>query len=276
RRTTRWRRESVVLALVLGLGPLHGAISSCQTATPGQEILFELGVEGSLSTGRPPSEAFETYAGWTVTLNRALAAVAPVYFYEGEAMASNWERVFGIPSAYACPTHAQHNYGAVLGEVLEQHGVDLLGETASLGEVLGYAGTCRSVELHLHPPGEVPIGSGADVITDLDGHTVLLEGTATREGRTVPFVARLTLPDEGLMRIVESISADVELRDAAERPGRVVVQVLLDQWLATVDFDSLVESEGGRFVFTDETQAWSALVRGIRWRDSYRVAWRSE
>ncbi len=262
--------ESLLVAVVAA------NLLSCNATTTGKEITLSVSVAGGTSANTPTTEPFTTYAGWSVTLSQALVAVGPLYFYEGAPQASLWRRAFSIPSAHACPTHAQYNKGTVLGEVLRQYVVNLLAPPMSLGSVLGLAGTCRTVELHLHPPGEVSQGASATEIELLEGKSVRLQGSASKAGVTVPFIARLTIPDEGLMRIVESIAAQVELADASQRPGALLIEPLLDMWLASVDFDSLTQMEGSSYVFSDDSQAWAALVRGVRSRNSYRVSWRTQ
>lgn len=262
--------------LAAGALALAFAPTSCKTETAGEEITFTAALSGGTSSGQPVTEAFSTYSGWNVRLSRAVAAVGPLYFYGGEPQARWFDGLFGVRSAHACPTHAQYDKGPVLGEVVLQFGVDLLGSVVPTGTVPGLLGNCQSVELHLHPPGKIAAGSPASALSPLGGDTILLEGTASRESVERAFRARLTLPDEGLLRIVESIPANVPLRDAAEKPGFILVEALVDQWLATVDFGSLTQQDGDTWVLTEQTQAWTSLVRGIRSKQSYRVTWRSE
>lgn len=271
------RRAGVAAAIVrTALAVMLAAgLPSCTASTTGKEIAFSAAAAGGTSTGTPPTATFTTYAGWSVTLSQALVLMGPLYFYEGAPQASRWKRLLPISSAYACPTHAQYNKGTVLGEVLQQYVVDLLGQPTALGQIMGFAGTCRTVELHLHPHGEMLQGPSATDVALLQGHSVRLEGTATKADMTVPFIARLTIPDEGLMRIVESIAAEVELGVVGQQAGSLQLEALLDMWLATVQFDSLTRMEGASYVFSDDDQAWAALARGVRARSSYRVSWRA-
>jgi len=263
--------RSLVVAL---FGLFVTSQPSCTSSTAGKEIAFSAAIGGATTGNTAPRGAFTTYAGWSVTLSKALVAVGPLYVYEGAPQTRLLKDIFSIPTAEACPTHAQYSKGAVLGEVLQQYVVDLLGEPTDLGSVAGIAGTGRTLELHLHPPGEVAPGASAIDVRSLEGDTLRLEGVATKGDATVPFIVRLTLPDQGLMRIVESIGADVELSDASQRPGRLLIEPMLDGWFASVEFDSLTRQEGAVFVVSDDTQAWAALVRGVRSRQSYRVSWR--
>ena len=270
-RRAGWPRATLVICAA-GLAAAVGLdLVSCGAETSGQEITFATAISGGAGEGT--AQEFTTYAGWRVKLDQAYVAVGPIYYYEGEPQASLLQRILGPGVARACPTHAQYNKGTVLGEILEQHVVDLLAATPTdTGQVFGLAGTCRAVELHLHPLGEISAGSPAAAFDALGGDTVHLSGSAEKEGQTVRFSGGMTIPDEGLMQIVESISADVSLEpDAA---GTLVVEVLLDQWLASVDFSSLTEKQGDDYRFTENTQAYNALLRGIRSRGAYRVSWR--
>lgn len=266
-----------ILAALAGLVAAPGGLISCGAETAGESAVFVTGFGGATHSGDPLT-SFVTDAGWQVDLDVALAAVGPIYLYEGEPRAGLGRRLGGLGAARACPTHAQYDYGTVLGEVLEQYVIDLLAfDPTPTGEVAGTRGTCQSFEVHLHPPGEIAAGSPGEDFDSLQGFTVWLEGTASRGDDEVPFEAGLTIPDEGTQRIVESIAADVEIVDAGERPGMVVVHALLDRWFADVDFDTLVEiGDGDRYRFTEGIQATNALVFGIRSRYAYELAWREE
>lgn len=249
---------------------------SCEAETAGRSIRFQTAAQGAVDSGEELND-FETAKGWRVELTRALALLGPVYFYGGEPMASRRLILPGAGVAMACPTHAQYDYGAVLGEVLDQYVIDLLADKpTSTGEVDGQAGTCQSVEVHLHPQGDqgLRLASGADAVALLEGYSIRLEGTAEKDGETVPFRALVTIPDEGTARIVQNIAGNVVLDDVSDKPGRLVVQALLDIWLTEVDFSTLTETdEDGAFLFTEGTQAWTALVQAVRNRYAYRVVW---
>jgi hypothetical protein len=257
------------------------ALSSCNE-TAGEAISYRTGALGSTSTGEPVDE-FENARGWTVRLNEARLAIGPVYFYNAPPLAHLWlkrglERAFGVGTAQACPAHAQYDRGAVLGEVLAQYVVDLLGdEVTDTGDTAGVAGHMQMFELHFHPPGEITAGSSRDEFEALGEGTIWLTGVATRDDQEIPFVASFTIPDEGTWRIVESIEADIQLEPEIVDSGRAVVLVHLDQWLHNVEFDSLTETdEDGNFEIIEDTQAWTALLAAVRSRYSYGIEWREE
>lgn len=278
--TKRALRPRLLAALALTLTLLPQPFSACNVETAGEAVRFATAAQGILSDGQPVGE-FETAAGFTVELDTARVALGPIYFYGGEPMASAapvFESLGGV--ARACPTHSQYDYGAVLGEVIEQYAVDLLAaEPTPTGEIDGEAGTCHSTEIHIHPPGDqqLPAGSPAADIEELEGASLLLEGMASKDGQSVPFRAALDIPDEGTMRVVQNIEADIEIEDLSVRPGAAVVQVLVDAWLDQVDFASLTETDAnGRFLFSEGTQAKSALLQAVRNRYSYQLTWRDQ
>jgi len=269
--------RTLLASLALLLTLLSQPFYACNVETSGEAIRFATAARGITSDGQPVGE-FENSKGWTVNLDRALVSLGPVYFYGGEPMARStpiFEAFGGV--AHACPTHSQYDYGAVLGEVLSQYAVDLLAaEPTSTGEVDGEAGTCHSIELHIHPVGaeQLPAGSPADELDELEGASILLEGVATRDEGSVPFRAVLDIPDEGTMRVVQNIEGNVELDDNSNRPGTAVVQILVDAWFENVDFSSLTETDDdGTFLFTEDTQAQVALLQAVRNRYSYSLEW---
>jgi hypothetical protein len=267
---------AVVAVLALLLLP---SVFSCGAQTQGRAISFRTAVQGGVADGQTGA-AFVTSKGWSVELQSARTVVGPVYFYGGAPMARSIPLSSLFASvALACPTHAQYDYGAILGEVLEQHVVDLLADApTSTGEVPGEAGTCQSAELHLHPPGDDRLAKASPkaAFDQLGGHTVVIAGTATKGETTRPFRVALDIPKEGTMRIVQNIAADVELDDATTKPGTMVVVVLLDAWFDQVDFSSLSETdEDERYLFSEDTQARAALLQAMRNRYSYRVDWRA-
>lgn len=269
------------IAVRLGLSAAAAAailsgVFACTEETAGESIEFDTGVVGASSTGGSVT-TFTNSRGWTVELSTAKVAVGPVYFYSAEPYATLFDRVLGIRVAHACPSHAQYDRGTVLGEVLNQYAVDLLsGEVTSTGLSAGESGTCRMFELHLHPPGDVPAGSPNGEFSSLQGFTAYIAGTASKDADVIPFEGGMTVPDEGTMRIVESIPASVALRDMGETSGRAVVEVYLDQWLTNVDFSSLPEAANDApRTFTEDSQAYTAWLTGIRSRFSYGLSWRN-
>ena len=267
------KKLRIALLMLLAL-----AVFSCGDETAGEALSFDtaaLGVTESGATDQP----FVNSKGWRITLDTAALAVGPIYYYSSEAQAGLFERLFAIKSVYACPAHAQYDKGTVLGEIRQQVVVDLLAESPTqTGESNGEKGNCRMFELHFHPPGEIPTTSDDSAYERLEGHSFVISGVAEKDGAEIAFSGHLTIPDEGTMRIVESIPADVILDG---RPGIAVTQIFIDRQLANLDFASIVDDFGACIDDTgdgvcrigDDSQAYQAWLYGVRSRESYSLQW---
>ena len=263
-----------MLVLLSALAPM-----ACSDGTAGEFLSFETAVAGTAESGAA-AESFTNGKGWRITLSAAALAVGPIYYYSSEAQSGLLDRLLGVKTAYACPAHAQFDKGTVLGEVRSQYVIDLLdGTPVSTGISDGEKGLCRMFELHFHPPGEIPAGSDDAALETLGGHSFVIAGVAEKNGVSIRFSGHLTIPDEGTMRIVESIPADVELDG---RPGRAVTLIYTDRQLANVDFGRIVNDDGtcieetgdGACVIDSDSQAYLAWLFGVRSRQSYALEWR--
>ena len=251
----------------------------CGEETAGEALSFDTEALGVTESGTP-DQAFTNSKGWRITLDSAVLAVGPVYYYSSEAQASLFDRLFSIKSAYACPAHAQYDKGTVLGEIRQQVVVDLLAESpTTTGVSQGEKGHCQMFELHFHPPGEIPAASDDAAFEPLDGYSFAISGVAEKDGVDVSFSGHLTIPDEGTMRIVESIPADVILDG---RSGQAVVKIHVDRQLANLDFASITdesgacleEAEDGACLIGEDSQAHLAWLYGVRSRECYSLEWR--
>lgn len=263
----------LVLLILMAL-----AIFGCTTETAGEALTFDTVAQGVTESG-PADQLFTNSKGWNITLDKAVLAIGPIYYYSSEAQASLFDRMFGINSAYACPAHAQYDKGTVLGEIRQQVVVDLLDEEpTATGVSEGEMGHCQMFELHFHPPGEIPSFSNDKEIDSLGGYSFAISGNAEKNGEEIAFAGHLTIPDEGTMRIVESIPADVVLDG---RSGLALVQIHIDQQLTNLDFSSIVDESGacledagdGVCQIGEDSQAYLAWLYGVRSRESYSLQW---
>ncbi len=250
----------------------------CGDETLGEALTFDTAAQGVTESGSPGG-AFINGKGWRITLESAVLAVGPVYYYSSEAQASLLDRLFTLKSACACPAHAQFDKGTVLGEIRRQVVVDLLAETpTTTGESRGEKGHCRMFELHFHPPGEIPTDADDAAFKPLEGHSFAVSGVAEKDGVEIAFSGWLTIPDEGTMRIVESVPADVALDG---RAGRAVLRIHVDRQLANLDFASIVDASGacledageGVCRIGEDSQAHLGWLSGVRSRRSYSLEW---
>ena len=255
-------------------------VSGCGDETAGEALSFDTAVLGVTESGAP-DQTFTNNRGWRITLNSAVLAIGPMYYYSSEAQAGLLDRLFSIKNAYACPAHAQFDKGTVLGEIRQQTVVNLLDETpTATGISQGEKGHCRMFELHFHPPGEIPAASDDAAFGPLDGHSLAISGVAEKDGMEIDFSGYLTIPDEGTMRIVESIPADMVLDG---RSGRAVTRIHVDEQLANLDFYSIVDESGtcledaggGMCRIGEDSQAYLAWLSGVRSRQSYSLEWQN-
>lgn len=233
---------------------LIGLLACTQAKTSGEYADFSLVVQGSGEV------EFENDDGWNITLDDAYLAIGPLYLYDGEAMAKRWSL---IRPAYACGAHAQFAYGNTLGELLEQYAVDLLSEPYEIGIINGIAGTIQSAELHLHPAGEVTAGNSSN-FDKLEGESLYLAGIAEKEQDLVPFEILATIPDDGTSRIVSNIEGSVEINE------KVILNIDLGEILSQVDFSTLTQN-GNKYVLEEQSQAWTAIIMGLKSRYSYSI-----
>ncbi len=250
---------------------LIGVPPSCGN-TGGEPVTYRVFVGGMISGGES-SGSFTNLRGWTITLDEAYTVVGPIYFYSNESVPLAYRGHTGgfIKSAKACPAHAQFDKGEVLGEVREQYVVDLLeGEFFDMGDRTGVAGMVRLFEVHLHPPGKVNVSGGHAGVEVLGGETVFVKGRAVKDEETVEFIGNFSIPDEEVLRIVEQIPAEAPLVSVDGGEARVYLKIKLDVWFANVDFLSLtLKDESDRFIIDEESQAYLALLSGMRSRYSY-------
>jgi hypothetical protein len=172
-----------------------------------------------------------------------------------------------VPSAHAHETY--FSGGQVLGEWDRELVFDLLAEdgaTRVLGRSPGIAGVARSFSLLLQPPSRA-LGEEA---APLEGHSARLEGTATREGRTVAFRALLDFPPPVESQRVEFVPTEVELDD----DGLFIVELQPHRWFEGALFERLeVPADGAVVELTPESQVHRALRVNVRRHTAFSAAW---
>jgi hypothetical protein len=171
------------------------------------------------------------------------------------------------PTAHAHDTF--FSGGRVLGEWDREVVFDLLadgGATRVLGRSPGIAGVTRSFSLLLQPPSRA-LGAEA---ASLEGRSVLLEGTASREGRTVAFRAALDFPPPVELQRVEFVPTEVELED----DGLFVVELQPHRWFEGALFERLeVPASGAAVAVPPESQVHRALLVNVRRHTAFSAAW---
>lgn len=220
------------------------------------------------------AESFTTAVGWDVTLSRALISTGPFYYFDGappvvqssrQRARERWGTVraaLGLRDAWAHPGH--YHAGDALGQMLQPWSVDLLAGAADLPAGDGVTGPYRSASFSFTAPPEGPIAA------DLNGHAVIVEGTASREG-TPPlrFVATADLVDierSAANGYVDGCRFD-ELDVSGD--GRVTVQVTPKIWFDLVDFSELVPVGDEPVAFPPDSQPKIAFALGLAQLSAY-------
>ncbi len=238
----------------------------CGAQTSGTKIKFEVAFSGAVSSGDSRT-SFTNKKGWSIKLEKAEVLVGPLYFYAGEPRASLWNQLFGIGQAFA---HVQVGTGQVLGEIQEQVAVNLLADQpTSFGKVVGIEGQMRSFELHLHPPGTLPIQGGGTKA--LESSTVSIQGVATQGNDSKAFQVNLLIPETGTMRVVENIASEVSLQETTSANGKLLVEMLVDKWFTNVDFATVSKTNDEGVLLIDANNL--ALLQGVRSRYAYQAKW---
>jgi hypothetical protein len=238
-------------------------IAGCVRETGGEQVAFSATLVNAADWdgGR-----WTDGSGWTVQLDTATACLGPVYLWSAEPTldVEGWSALWSplISTAHATADHFVA--GFLRGQVTEQAPFDLLTEqTAPLGDGVGLAGTVRSAELWLEPPGE---GCPYDT-------TIALSGTAQSGKTVVPFAAALTFDDDWIdastgnyperLRRMRGLLTDFTLAEG----GSLLVEVDPTIWLDGADFAELLKTnpdDDGRYWITPDTQPGQVLYFRLR------------
>jgi len=223
-------------------------VAACAT-TGEQRTTFDV-----QASGRDAGSVVVNDAGWSVALDEAVMSLGPVYFFEGDPLFARRtiiDRLLGIRVAWAHPGHYEE--GDALAQVLDQVEVDLLADAPTpLGLAEGVTGDYRSAQVGIRP---------------LDGRSLVVSGTASKEADTVEFTARLDLDID-----VEGIAFD---HDVDGSPGRVLVGVDVHRFLLMADFTDLVGA-GEPVDVPGTSQVMNALYRGVDNTSAFIFEWIEE
>ncbi|MCP3099743.1 hypothetical protein LZ198_12785 [Myxococcus sp. K15C18031901] len=257
---------------------LLGGLSACGlSGTGGRSIVFDMGLRTALAPDEADVGTFSTDTGWRVRLGSGWMVLGPIYLFENASPLQPQARERAWPRRLAralLPTAHAHDGdffsgGTVLGEWDREVVFDLLadaGGTRVLGRSPGIAGRARSFSLLLQPPSRV-LGSEA---APLGGHSVLLEGTASREDLRIPFRVALDFPPPVALQRVEFVPVEADLDDA----GRFVVDLQPHRWFEGTHFDRLdLPAGGGTVDIPPEAQVHRALSVNVRRSTAFAGRW---
>jgi hypothetical protein len=203
----------------------------------------------------------ETSAGWHITFERALVALGPLRWYEGEPV-FGWRRLRSFGLAFAHPGH--YVPGEALADITAQQVVDLLApEGVALARAEGVTGEAHSATVELRPP-RPELGTDA---TPLNGATLWLRGTARRGETVVRFEGGLALD-----LAVTGIPARGTFDTAS---GEWELTLDLGAWLDRADFSTLPPPSSSEEYVTipADAQVRNALYRGATSAAPYQFTW---
>ncbi|MFY0529768.1 hypothetical protein ACN28I_43600 [Archangium gephyra] len=273
--TTPFRTTRRAFTTLLGTALLGGGSACGLSGTGGRAIIFRMGLRTARAPGETLPGHFTTDTGWRVALTSARMVLGPIYLFENPSPLQKsptgrwWRRALDVLAPTA---HAHESFfagGQVLGEWDREVVYDLLGEgggTRVLGRSPGIAGVARSFSLLLQPPSRA-LGAEA---APLEGRSVLLEGTASRDGRTLAFRAALDFPPPVELQRVEFVPTEVELEDE----GLFIVELQPHRWFEGTLFERLEVPPGGVAVAVPpESQVHRALLVNVRRHTAFSAAW---
>ncbi len=257
--------------LLTGVAAL-GLVVACSGSTGGQAFTFHAAARGA-SGAADGAYVFMTPSGWRVTLTRARLRVGPIYVNHA------------VPVSQGRATGG-YSSGRYTGQVLAQVTVDTLSAapTAFAVDGEGVAADAQTGEVWLLPD------SADDRAPVLD-----LEGTASRNGVSVPFAGALAIdaswlapasaatPGESPLLALRQVT-DIPTAFSPKPGGTLVVRVEPARWFDAVsDFSTLTGNgadAAGRFglgaqgLASDATTV--AIFRGLHAHEGvYSFEWQA-
>lgn len=227
-------RTSIWIALTTTMAA--GACGSNETT--GRNVTLHTRLTADIRAGHQVTTA----TGWTITLDQALIATGPFYFYEGEAAVTQaprrprWRRWLAdaiAPEATAWAHPGHYIPGRAMGQMTMGSSADLLAGAVAFPDATEVTGTVRSGTFSFAPPSAGP------AVAALQGHVALARGTASKDGKTVHFLLTADMPDiartakDGLITGCAFTETDIEAA------GVVTATVKPGIWFELVDFSTL-------------------------------------
>lgn len=219
-------------------------LSACADAQEAKRVELPLFTDGA------GLEPITTDLDYRVELTSATLAVDDLKFaVAGDAHASLLRKVSNalVPVAHAHPGHFQS--GEVTGELPGHFALRFVpGKPRLVGTATLLVGTYRSVNFTLSYASEGDVAADDPAL----GHTAVLSGTATREGRRIDFQVRIDSP---VGRELVGIPFEQQVTEAAEPLTlRLVTRDPLenDTLLDGVDF-ALLDGDGDNQVLIEQS-----------------------
>lgn len=278
--------EFVAMAmLVSALANGCSSLSDAGSGTTGRAIALKTKLDIKDDLSQPKTNSL----GWSVTIAKAYLSVGSLYYYSGDPVLSQLPRSAGgnavawIGSLFVKTAHAHPGHyieGAAMGQMLEPTTVDLLGGAIELADGDGVTGMTHSAKFTWQAPAKGSLASA------LEGHVVLTQGAATKNGVTIQFIAKA---DE-----TEVVNGDHEVEVAGcafgaapgevgvamDGDGTVTLTLVPSVWFNQVDFAYVAPGAAGAptpdangVVDIAGTLAWQGFIRGIKKGTAYEFSY---
>jgi hypothetical protein len=286
-------RPRATVAAVTAAALLVASGIHCDGTTGDHRIRFGGRVRGAGADG-------VTARGWALHFEQFVVSLGPVRVYSDEPFIAGAAQPPALrPSLLARLSlgvaFAQHCHGCPRAPVAEfgferggavDHPVDLLAaEPFNLGPANARNGLYRSVSLAFSRPTSA--ADAGPVSAMLGGHSMVVRGTATRDGLTIPFEGALDLRTEGEetgtdrpytsfgTAFDERHPEGIFLDETNETTDYVAIRVELARMFDQADFSRLPESTtpGGRRTIAADSQVYAAWRLGAENPTTYRVGW---
>jgi hypothetical protein len=255
-RPARWPAAEVCLAAVV--------LGGCGSQEA-PRLLLPVTIDASQAAAAVTSDL-----GYSVTLTRARAALEDLQFTTGgETHLALLERVerWLLPVAQAHPGHGAG--GEVVGELRGWFLVDWLRNDAAMGTATLVASRYRGANFGFRTATASELPASDPLI----GHTFHLEGTASRDGRTIGFTALLDVDETAVLigapfdhQIAEGSTEALGLRLLPTDPTDA-----RDTLWNQVDFFALAGAASATVQIAAPQEAHNVLVRAFRAHDHYDI-----
>lgn len=281
--------DSVSIAVLVGAIVVGcGSSSDSSSGTTGHAITLETQLEIKDDLTRAKTNSL----GWSVTLSKAYLSVGALYYYSGDPVLSQRPVLssgrrsafaalgdFFIKPAYAHPGH--YIEGAAMGQMLEPVTVDLLAGSLHLADGDGVTGLTNSARFMWQAPAK---GKLAPL---LEGHVILTQGTATKDGVSIPFVAKAdeteVLDGDGKAEVAGCAfgAKPGEVGIEMDGDGTVTLTLVPSVWFDQVDFAYVApgatgapEPDPSGVVDLAGTLAWQGFIRGVKKGTAYEFSYK--
>jgi hypothetical protein len=190
--------------------------------------------------------------GWTVSVSRAEIAFGPVYLCAAQS-----------GSATLCET--------AVGELLRVQRIDALAGEQALGVVRGLEGPIRSAGYDLGITWFDTQTSATPAATAPDGHSIVVEGVATRGSDVVPFRLLVdAVPQFQGQRAVPTTKASGNVTSG---DARLDVTFDVTRWLASVDFDEALARPERPALLDGTSTAHATVLLAIKALSPPQLSW---